>query len=141
MKRTNHLLQAKSLGLTLIELLVVITIIGILSAVGLATFMNARRRAEDAEAISNVKAAQKAMEQTFSMSSATYDSTDAAASFEKAVFPANITVQENAANSVYCVFTTDTLNQDTDANCTGAAGGVCAFTTTNPTRFCAKNLQ
>ena len=49
-------------GFTLVELLVVILIIGILATVGLATFLNQRGKAQDAEAKSAVTVAAKAME-------------------------------------------------------------------------------
>jgi type IV pilus assembly protein PilA len=49
-------------GFTLVELLVVILIIGILATVGIATFLNQRGKAQDAEAKSAVATAAKAME-------------------------------------------------------------------------------
>lgn len=52
-------------GFTLIELLVVVSIIAILSAVGLATFTNAQRKARDARRQSDLKAIQNAAEQYY----------------------------------------------------------------------------
>lgn len=50
-----------SSGFTLVELLVVITIIGILSSIGLASFLHQRSKAEDSAAKSAVSTAAKAM--------------------------------------------------------------------------------
>lgn len=52
-------------GFTLIELLVVISIIAILSAVGLVTFQNIRTKALEAQRIANIDAIKKALETKF----------------------------------------------------------------------------
>jgi type IV pilus assembly protein PilA len=52
----------KEEGFTLIELLVVLIIIGLLAAIGIATFTGQQNKAHDAEAKSAAKTAQLAME-------------------------------------------------------------------------------
>jgi type IV pilus assembly protein PilA len=51
----------ESSGFTLVELLVVITIIGILSSIGMAAFLHQRSKAEDSAAKAAVSTAAKAM--------------------------------------------------------------------------------
>lgn len=55
----------KRKGFTLIELLVVITIIAILSAIGLSSFTNTQRRARDSRRRGDMKQIQNAMEQYY----------------------------------------------------------------------------
>ncbi len=52
-------------GFTLIELLVVISIIGILSAIGMTAFTNAQKKARDATRIGDMKAYQSTYEQYY----------------------------------------------------------------------------
>lgn len=55
----------KRSGFTLIELLVVISIIGVLSAIGLSTFSGAQKKARDARRRADLKQIQNAMEQYY----------------------------------------------------------------------------
>src|SRR3989304_7589983 len=54
--------QAERRGFTLIELLVVISIIGLLSSVGLASFTRAQERARDAKRISDLTSLRNSLE-------------------------------------------------------------------------------
>ena len=64
-------------GFTLIELLVVILIIGILAAIALPAFLNQRGKAQDAEAKSQVRTVQTAME-TYYTNEQSYTNDEAA---------------------------------------------------------------
>ena len=59
-------------GFTLIELLVVILIIGILAAIAIPAFLNQRNKAYDAQAKSNIRTAQTAMETYATDNNGTY---------------------------------------------------------------------
>lgn len=124
-------------GFTLIELLVVITIIAILSAVGLATFSNARKRALDSKMIADVKQAQLVMEQNFNDATNFYIALPASG-FETGAIPSDITITYTGAApnyTAYCVVSS-VLNNTGTGNC----NNTCAFAPNN-TRFCAKNLR
>lgn len=62
----------KKAGFTLFELLVSISIIGILTALGVTSFSNAQKKARDARRISDLDAIQKAAEQYYSGNNYTY---------------------------------------------------------------------
>ena len=61
LKAMGHRLRTEE-GFTLIELLVVLIIIGLLAAIGIATFTGQQNKAHDAEAKAAAKTAQLAME-------------------------------------------------------------------------------
>lgn len=74
-------------GFTLLELLVVIAIIGILSAVGLGSYMTSRKRAADSRRRSDLKQMQNAFEQFFSVNSRYPDSDEIDALFSEGTQP------------------------------------------------------
>lgn len=69
----NNLMTRPAQGFTLIELLVVISIIAILSTIGMATFRIAQVRARDARRISDIKSIADALETNFT--DGVYDTT------------------------------------------------------------------
>src|SRR3989344_9651264 len=68
-------MQKRKTGFTLIELLVVISIIAILTAIGVTQYSNAQKKARDATRIGDMKAYQSAYEQYYSTTGSTYDAT------------------------------------------------------------------
>ena len=67
MKKKNNSFTSRISGFTLLELLVVIAIIGILSAVGLGSYMTSRKRAADSRRRSDLKQIQNAFEQYYTV--------------------------------------------------------------------------
>lgn len=59
-------MNQRNIGFTLIELLVVISIIGILAAIGLASYTSVQQKARDAKRRGDMEAIAKAQEQYFS---------------------------------------------------------------------------
>lgn len=126
----NDLLPNK--GFTLLELLVVIAIIGILSAVGLGSYMNSRKKGADARRRADLKEIQNAMEQAYAIDGA-YPTTEAGvdALFSDGVMPSppgsldTTYIQDISTGSSYAFCAT--LEVET-GNCDAASDTPCADT-------------
>jgi type IV pilus assembly protein PilA len=141
-------------GFTLIELMVVVAIIGILAAMAMSAFSGATAKARNTKLKGNVKAMQSALEQTYAESTGVYGRAGIStgvngSNFASGALPDGVTVSFNGTVGTtakkYCIVS-DVLNTTADsvnhgANCTAGANGVCTFTTTNPTKYCAANIQ
>ncbi|MDA1079414.1 MAG: type II secretion system protein [bacterium] len=130
-------------GFTLIELLVVISIIGILSAIGMTAFTNAQKKARDATRIGDMKAYQKAYEQYYSTTNSAYA---ASCSTMDAMFSGAAPTSPKAPSyaktcpdtASYCVCATLEVTTGNSANANTDCGGM---TGTPGLFYCVKNLQ
>lgn len=129
-------------GFTLIELLVVISIIGILSAIGMTAFTNAQKKARDATRMGDMKAYQSAYEQYYSVNGTNAYGPDCGTMnsyFSSGIAPsdpkpswANYTSNCVTASYYVCAhLESQTGNATADNGVFGAGGEY----------FCVKNLQ
>jgi len=88
-------------GFTLIELLVVITIIGILATWAVTTFTGQIQKARDSTRISDLKALQGAVEQTY-QDAGQYPLADTSANFDTAIDDYLPNVPEDSKNGQAC---------------------------------------
>lgn len=92
-------------GFTLIELLVVVTIIAILSAIGLSVFTNAQKKARDARRRADIVEIQNSMERAFQDSVTAVYAAPLAANFAQGSVPtdplAGAAYSSSVANTAY----------------------------------------
>lgn len=141
-------------GFTLLELLVTISIIGILLAIGSASFSTAQKRGRDSRRQGDMKAVQKSLEQCYALDSeypqtvtsgSALDCTSGSSTMNQIPAdpkPAEVytyTVDANPATA-YCLCAgLENLGKG-NADSVGG-GGVCSFTTTGNDYFCVSNQQ
>ena len=128
-------------GFTLIELLVVISIIAILSAIGMTAFTNAQKKARDARRIGDMKTYQATYEQYYSTTGGNSyavcgtmnaDFSGAAPADPKNSTPYTYASTCAAASYCACAKLESQKGNASNGTCTFAVGGG---------YFCVKNLQ
>ncbi len=137
--------KTNSKGFTLLELLVVISIIGLLVAIGVASFITAQRKGRDARRKSDVKSIQDGFEQYFSANSNNYATAAQGCTYmfrDGDIFPGGEPTDpkggpytySNCSTSSYCVCAEmeTCVGNKASASCTASAGDA---------YFCLSNLQ
>lgn len=127
-------------GFTLVELMVVITIIAILSVVGVTVFTNVQKNARDSRRRQDIDAIVSALEANFASSSYPVPT---AAMFANGSVPqdplntgTSVYTIPAAAGATYCVCA---LLENATGNATSTACG--GLGTTTGTHYCKKNAQ
>lgn len=141
----------RSAGFTLVELLVVITIIAILSVIGITVFTGTQKGARDTQRRGDVEAISKAFEVNATTGTATPYAVPQATWFASGGIPKDPQGGEyfwNAAQSVPTAISATYVvcakleNNNGNSSTAGASGGTFAAASgAAATHFCRKNLQ
>lgn len=140
--------QQKSRGFTLLELLVVISIIGLLIALGVASYTTAQQNGRDAKRRSDMKAVQSAFEQYYAVNGAYPDDAGCTPADPAitSVMPAGLPSDPKPGQTAYSFScSTDAycscalLEKQDGGNAAAPSGTSCNLGTGS--YFCVENLQ
>jgi prepilin-type N-terminal cleavage/methylation domain-containing protein len=143
-------------GFTLLELLVVISIIGILVAVGVASFATAQKKGRDSRRQADMKAIQKGLEQCYALDTQYPAAVTAGSSLDceggeavmnvipadpKPDFVYSYSVDNSSLATQYCLCAQLENLGKGNANTAGSSGSCSWSTTTDNNYFCVSNEQ
>ena len=140
MKILNYKLKIAKGGFTLLELLIVIAIIGILVAMGTASYSTAQKRARDSKRQGDLKAIQNAFEQYYSKNNGNYPSS---CSVDTAYLPGDIPKDPKTQTSYTgsCTTSSYCICAKLETSGEGNSAANCDFAGSPKDYFCVNNLQ
>lgn len=126
-------------GFTLVELLVVITIIAILSVIGMAVFTGVQKNARDSRRKSDISAMSKALETKFDQTTGKYPTALANTDFSTGIIPDD---PQGSTNPYKTTLTTSSFTLCAKLeNSTGNADSDSGAAKSNGIYYCLKNSQ
>lgn len=138
-------------GFTLIELMVVVAIIAILATMGMFAYRRSMQNARDTQRISDMKAFQAAMEQSFSNNGAYPAATNCNAVavdfFRENRRPTNpgggaaFNYTCSSTTAAYCYCAPLEITPSAKGNATGRTNQTCNWATASQTHYCVSNQQ
>lgn len=141
-------LMKKRFGFTLLELLIVIAIIGILVAMGTASYSNAQKKSRDARRQGDMKAIQDTMEQYYSVNSGNYPASCPASGGTITIGSETFIIPTDPRNTGSYVYTSSGCSSSAYCYCAlletsgqGNSAANCNFAGSPKDYFCVKNLQ